>query len=118
MFFISKTRIVQQFLAATIPTTFVVYLQFYYSANVKQADEFKIENAATNEELTVSNAIFTPRYGDGINFVEILRHPAGADTKMREWLKKRAYFEKQFEAQDEDDEDANKVIWITQPTIG
>ena len=88
-----------------------------------------MENATTKEELTVRNACFkNPAVEfeidiqhmeqtliENIHYVEILRHPRGADVKMREWVKQMAYHEKKYT------EEANQVITIggwTPLTIG
>ena len=49
------------------------------------------------------------------SYVEVLRHPTGADLKMKEWIEKRAFFEKRYNS---DEIEANKIIRIDNPTIG
>ena len=57
--------------------------------------EFKLENAATKEELTVRTACFKRKWRDHY-YVEILRHSKGAGAKMQEWIERRAHYEKMF----------------------
>ena len=78
-----------------------------------------MENAATNEQLGVRNAILelpeTEKHqGLDIHYVEIVRHPAGADAKIRDWIEKRAYFEKIYTENVEEEQQ----IMISWPTIG
>ena len=75
-----------------------------------------MENATTKEELTARNGMFKRPCLDDIHYVEIVRNPAGANANMREWIKKRGYYEKKFD--DRDDEYTNEAIWIDHPTIG
>ena len=64
------------------------------------AEEFTIENAATNEKLSVRNAIFQkPMNGTDMHYAEIVRHPTGADAQIREWIKQRAYYEKDYSSE-------------------
>ena len=100
-------------MTATTSSAFVIFLQFNLSEQHLRADESTIENATTKEQLTVRNGIFKWLW-TGIHYVEILRNPIGADAKMLEWIKERAYYEKKFNGHDE----TNKVIWIYEPTIG
>ena len=107
---------IQQFLAATTSSAFVIFLEFDYSERHLRVGEFTFENAATKEELTVRDAIFkNPLNGADVHYVELLRHPIGADAIMREWIAKRAYYEKQYSSHVDEN---NKEIWIYAPTIG
>ena len=99
---------------ATTQSAFVCYLQF---DRHHRADEGTFENATTKEQLAIRNAQFKRPDGIIIHYVEIVRHPAGAEAKMREWIKGWAY----YEARDKEaarDGEASKVIWIYGPTIG
>ena len=103
----------QQFLAATTQSAFVILLQLKYAERHLRADELTLENAATKEELTVRNANFAwLKQGYDIHYVEIMRNPIGAE--MREWIEKRTYYENDFNNKIE----ANKMIWIYEPTVG
>ena len=106
----------QQFLAATTQSAFVIFLQFFRLQSHLRADELTFENEATNEELTIRNAIYEKPNGEIVHYVEVLRHPIGAEAKMRKWVKERAYFEQTYNSSNEID--SNKDIRICKPTIG
>ena len=96
----------------------MILLEFYFDKQHLRADEPPIQNAATKEQLSIRNAIFKKPGNEGeIQYVEIVRHPAGADVNMREWIKKRAYFVKKYKNHPTDG-DEDQVIWIFFPTIG
>ena len=67
--------------------------------------------------MTVRNAFFDKPYADEKHYVEIVRHPAGADAQMQEWIKERDYFETKYK-NNETDGDENQVMLIYKPTIG
>ena len=88
---------IQNFLAATAPSTFAILIERHEH---NRADEFTFYNAATKEEFSVRNAHFIkPRYVNIIYYVEIMRHPKGADAKMRDWIEKRAFCDDDREKQ-------------------
>ena len=96
-------------MAATAPSTFVILIDNCITPwgqhPEHRADEFNLDNATTNEQLTVRNGHFKkPKYGDILHYVEIMRHPKGANAKMRDWLKQRAYYEKKYQEGNKDDE--------------
>ena len=116
----------QQFMAATTTSSaFVVYLQVcYMSLNHllinyvpphERPAEFTIQNAATKEQLTLRNAEIETKANDGIfyYYVEVLRHPIGAEAKMREWVKEWAYYELLWNQRG-----MKQVVRIFLPTIG
>ena len=109
----------QQFLTATTRSAFVIYIEHYLSRHV--AEERTDPNATTNEQLSVRNAVFkAPMYREKIRYVEIMRYPTGAEANMREWVKRRAYFEqyvKWLHTRDEIDGE-EQMIWIGLPWIG
>ena len=109
-------------MAATTASTFVILLHFYYNEHNIRVEEFTMDKAATNEQLAVRNGIFERPEGYDIHYVEILRHPKGAETIMRDWIKKRAYYEKKYkdgnDIEVEADMDVGKNIWIEHPSIG
>jgi len=111
-------------MAAATSSKFVIFLHFYYGEQHIRVEEFNIDNAATNEQLTVRNAMFKmhPVSSNSIHYVEILRHPKGADAKMRDWVKGRAYYEKKYkdgnDIEVEADMDVGRHIWINNPSIG
>ena len=91
-----------------------IFLSYQFEQH-NRTEEFSIENAATKEELAVRNAISEkPGHGGNIHYVEIMRYPTGADVNMREWIKVRANFEKNFNGRGK----GNKAIWIWDPSIG
>ena len=103
-------------MAATNSATFVIFLHYYYGHPI-HVEEFNIHNAATNEQLTVRDAIFEAPKGPGIHYVEILRHRKGEDAKIREWIEERAYYEKKC-GYDDGIGIEPKQIWIEHPSIG
>ena len=109
-------------MAATTPSTFVIFLQSFHSEpeGHVRVEKFTIDNAATNEQLTVRNAMFKmhPTSSNSIHYVEIVRHPRGAEAKMRDWVKGRAYYKNNYKDDDDEELDEEKLIWIKQPTIG
>ena len=108
-------------MAATTSTTFVIFLQFDRGEQHIHMEEFNIENAATNEQLTVRNAIFGRPKGRNIHYVKVLRHSTGEDAKCREWIEDRAYYEKKYGCDDDivvEPNNEGKHIWIEHPSIG
>jgi len=89
-----KNLFFQQFLAATSPSIFVIFLESSQSEQHNRAEKLTIQNAATKEQLVVRNVCFNTTWGFDVIYVEIVRHPIGACAKIREWIKKRAYYEK------------------------
>ena len=81
----------QQFLGATTASTFVISLEFYRDELHDRVEEFKLENAKTNELLAARNA--QVQNESDVHHVQIVRHPSGADAIMRECIEKRAYYE-------------------------
>ena len=118
LYFIKNTsNLFQQFSAATTSSAFVIFLEhiFFSEEEHLRAEERTIQNATIKEQLSVRNAIFVkPRNGYTIDYVEILRHPTGDDAKMQEWLKQRAYYEKEYKQYEEDAavDDSKQVIFI------
>lgn len=101
----------QHFMAATTSSTFVVFLEFY--GHAYPTDKINLQNATTKEQLTIRDAMFKiPKQFERIRYVEILRHPIGAEAKLREWIEQRAYYEKIYQGETE------KIIWIAWSTIG
>ena len=80
----------------------------YCSENYR-AGELTIKNGATNEQLSVRDAIFKCTSHFNIHCVQILRHPIGEETKMREWVEKRGYYEKNGNIQNDE---AERVISV------
>ena len=111
-------------MAATAQRTFVIFLEFNDRNGRNRTDEFKIEHATTKEQLTVRNAKYNKEWDIFCEpvekcYVEILRHPTGADASMREWLKELAYYEKRYEYDGYYHEAIEEqVINIDQPIIG
>ena len=106
----------QQFSAATSPSTFIIYLQHALRQHQRlDAEERTLTNAATKEELTVRNAVFQAG-ALPYHYVEIMRHPIGAEANMREWVKERAYYEKTWNPTAYGEEE--QVIWINRPSVG
>ena len=87
---------IQNFLATTAPSTFVILISQPF--HLPRVEEFNLENATTSEQLTLRNGHFKKAINGKIlfNYVEIMRHPKGANAKMREWLMQRAYYEKKY----------------------
>ena len=48
--------------------------------------------------------------------MEVVRHPRGADSKMREWIEQKAYYEKKFN-NIYADEAEQQLIEITGPVL-
>ena len=88
----SNVSIFQHFRAAATPSTFAIRIDYL---TAKPGDEI-IENATTNEQLAIRHGYFDSQQHGTIHFVEILRHPMGADANLREWLKKRDYYENRY----------------------
>ena len=109
-------------MAATSSATFAIFLEFaYFDAN-KRAEEFTVQNTATNELLAVRNAVFQP-YWRNIHYVEVVRHPIGAEANMRELVKEWAYYERKYTSNsnyyNQVREEAEQVIFIAPKlTIG
>ena len=100
-------------MAATTSSTFVIYLQLplgYHYYLFGRIEEFNIENATTNEQLVVQIACYDMELDpeDDVHYVELLRHPKGANAEIQEWLKERAYYEKSHKY----DLDSMKMISI------
>ena len=119
--FQAKSKHFQQFMAATVQSTFVIFLEFFnFIDRDERAKEFTVQNPATNEQLSIRNAHFNKPFvqfgGHGqINYVEVLRHPIGADANMREWVKQRAYYDYKYDYQVRDK--AEQVISLTGPSL-
>ena len=73
---------------------FIRYCEIY--KYLAEEFEFKCENANTKEQLVARNEYYGKPVGweKDAHYVEILRHPLGAEAKMQDWLRERAYFEK------------------------
>ena len=96
---------------------FVIFLEFNRDDRNERAEEFAVQNAATNEQLTVRNAHFYKSYWHNAHYVEVLRHPIGADTNMRELVKEWAYYENKYKFPNEDRDEAEQVIFIAGPSL-
>ena len=108
----------QQFLAATTSATFVIHLEKDFGLGLPPSpEEPPLKNAATNEELTIRNAIFKSQFGP-THYVEVLRYPTGSNARMQEWVKQRAFFEQYEKCLKEDDDGAEQQITVYPPTIG
>ena len=89
----------------------------------QRADELQIENAATNEQLAAQNKVFkSANYGLHIHhYLEIVRHPKGANTKIREWIEQRAYYENKYKHDDDGSrsyhEADEQMISIPEPAL-
>lgn len=93
-------------MTATTSASFAIFLKFnFYADRNKRAKEFTVQNVATNEQLAVRNI----KPGNFVRYVEILRHPIGADANMRKLVKEWAF-----------DGEAEQMIFIdgTSLTIG
>ena len=107
----------QQFVAATSLATFAIFLEFFYTYDRKkranELKEFTAQNPATNEHLAVRNAIFEKQAAGPVYYVEVLRHPIGADASMRELVKEWAIFEKKYDFRGEQEQ----VISVAGPSL-
>ena len=101
-------------MSATNSALFVIFLDFNRREEQhNRVEEFTIENVATKEELTVRTAHFQYKvfnYKADHYYVEIVRNPKGANTKMQEWIKERAHYEKKFNNHKWEDEAEQKLI--------
>ena len=108
-------------MAAITSSTFVIFIRNHSNF---RPDERAEQSLDTDEELAVRNALFESALEEenNIEYVEIMRHPIGAETKMREWIKERAYFEKKCRGRYFDDveqhDQLEQVVCVTQLTIG
>ena len=97
-------------MTATTSATFAIFIELKFSERDFRVEEFNIEKTATNEQLTVRNAVYNLHH-----YVEIKRHSIGADAFMREWIKERASAYAYYVVKKVDED---KQIWIKQPIVG
>jgi len=109
-------------MAATSSATFAIFLELDRDDRNKRAEESTVQNTATNELLAVRNAVFQQNWHN-IHYVEVVRHPIGAEANMRELVKEWAYYERKYTSNsnyyNQVREEAEQVIFIAPKlTIG
>ena len=97
---------------------FAIFLEFTRDDRNERAEEFTVQNTATNEQLAIRNAILDKQYWGRTEYMEVLRHPIGADAKIREWIEQRAFYTSKYKYSWQKLDEAEQVISIASLIIG